>query len=51
MSEITLSIPDESTLALKLTPEAMGMELRGNEDVHIGGSPGIRPSQYPGLRR
>ncbi len=28
MSEITLSIPDESALALKLTPEAMGAELR-----------------------
>lgn len=28
MSEITLSIPDESALALKLSPEAMGSELR-----------------------
>ncbi len=28
MSEITLSIPDESALALKLTPEAMAAELR-----------------------
>ncbi len=28
MSEIVLSIPDESALALKLTPEAMGAELR-----------------------
>ena len=28
MSQITLSIPDESALALKLTPEAMGAELR-----------------------
>lgn len=28
MSEITLSIPDESALALKLTPEAMATELR-----------------------
>ncbi len=28
MSEITLSIPNESALALKLTPEAMGEELR-----------------------
>ncbi len=28
MSEITLSIPDESALALKLAPEAMAAELR-----------------------
>ncbi len=28
MSEITLSIPDESALALKLSPEAMAAELR-----------------------
>lgn len=28
MSEITLSIPDESALALKLAPEAMGAEVR-----------------------
>jgi len=28
MSEITLSIPDESALALKLTPDALGVELR-----------------------
>ena len=28
MSEIRLSIPDESALALKLEPEAMGAELR-----------------------
>ena len=28
MSEITLSIPEESALALKLTPEAMAAELR-----------------------
>lgn len=28
MSEITLSIPDESALALKLGPEAMAAELR-----------------------
>ncbi len=28
MSEITLSIPDESALALKLTPEALAVELR-----------------------
>ncbi len=28
MSEITLSIPDESALALKLAPEALGAELR-----------------------
>lgn len=28
MSEITLSIPDESALALKLTPEALAAELR-----------------------
>ncbi len=28
MSEITLSIPDETALALKLGPEAMAAELR-----------------------
>lgn len=28
MSEITLSIPDESALALKLAPEALAAELR-----------------------
>lgn len=28
MSEIILSIPDESALALKLTPDAMAAELR-----------------------
>jgi len=28
MSEITLSIPDESLLALKLSSEEMGMEIR-----------------------
>lgn len=28
MGEITLSIPDESLLALKLTPEQCGAELR-----------------------
>ncbi|MEM6453726.1 MAG: UPF0175 family protein [Acidobacteriota bacterium] len=28
MREITLSIPDESALALKLAPEAMAAELR-----------------------
>jgi len=28
MSEITLSIPDESALALKLTMDALGAELR-----------------------
>ena len=28
MSEITLSIPDESALALKLTPEALAAEFR-----------------------
>ena len=28
MSEITLSIPDEAALALKLTPEDLGSELR-----------------------
>ena len=28
MSEITFSIPDETVLALRLEPEAMGAELR-----------------------
>ncbi len=28
MSEITLSVPDEALLALKVTPEEMGTELR-----------------------
>lgn len=28
MSEITLSVPDEALLALKLTPEQLGSELR-----------------------
>lgn len=28
MSEVTLTIPDESALALKLTPEALAAELR-----------------------
>jgi predicted HTH domain antitoxin len=28
MSEITLSLPDQACLALKLSPEAMGAELR-----------------------
>jgi predicted HTH domain antitoxin len=28
MSEITLSVPDEALLALKVTPEEMGAELR-----------------------
>ena len=28
MCEITLSVPDEALLALKLTPEQLGVELR-----------------------
>ncbi len=28
MSEITLSVPDEALLALKITPEQLGAELR-----------------------
>jgi len=28
MSEITLSVPDEALLALKVTPEQLGAELR-----------------------
>ncbi len=28
MSQVTLSIPDEALLALKLTPEQLGAELR-----------------------